>query len=155
MRAEGYRLGASDAKPPGTLGLVRDSRTILEQARTVAVVGCSTNPGKAAHRIPAQLQAAGYRIVPVHPTAAEILGERAYPSLEEIGEPVDLVDVFRPAGEAPAIAEQAVRIGASAVWLQLGIRSPEARRIATDAGLDYVEDRCTGAELRWYGISPR
>jgi len=88
-----------------------------------------------------------------HPSAEEILGERVYRSLTEIEDPVDLVDVFRPAAEAPGIARQAVQIGAKALWLQLGIRSPEARTIATEAGLDYVEDRCTGADRRWYGIT--
>lgn len=130
-----------------------DPRAILEGARTVAVVGCSTDSGKAAHRIPAQLQAAGYRVIPVHPEAGEILGERAYRTLGEIPEPVDLVDVFRPSQEAPEVARQAVAIGAGALWLQLGIRSPEARLIAEDAGLAYVENRCTGADVRWYGIT--
>ncbi len=130
-----------------------DPRAILEQAGTVAVVGCSTNPGKAAHRIPQQLQEAGYRIIPVHPSADEILGERVYRSLADIPEHVDLVDVFRPAPEAPGIARQAVQMGADALWLQLGIRSQEAREIAREAGLDYVEDRCTGADARWYGIT--
>lgn len=130
-----------------------DPREVLERAGTVAVVGCSTNPSKAAHRIPRDLQAAGYRVIPVHPSADEILGERVYRSLTELSEPVDLVDVFRPAVEAPGIARQAVQIGAKALWLQLGIRSPEARAIATEAGLEYVEDRCTGADRRWFGIT--
>jgi predicted CoA-binding protein len=130
-----------------------DPRAVLEGARTVAVVGCSTDPGKAAHRIPAQLQAAGYRVIPVHPQADEILGERAYRTLGEIPEAVDLVDVFRPPAEAPEVARQAVAIGAEALWLQLGIRSPEARSIAAEAGLVYVEDRCTGADVRWFGIT--
>jgi len=130
-----------------------DPREVLERAGTVAVVGCSTDPAKAAHRIPRDLQEAGYRVIPVHPSADEILGERVYRSLTDIGEPVDLVDVFRPAAEAPGIARQAVQIGAKALWLQLGIRSQEARQIATEAGLDYVEDRCTGADRRWYGIT--
>jgi len=128
-------------------------REVLERSGVVAVVGCSTSPGKAAQRIPRDLQAAGYRVIPVHPSAEEILGERVYRSLTEIEDPVDLVDVFRPAAEAPGIARQAVQIGAKALWLQLGIRSPEARTIATEAGLDYVEDRCTGADRRWYGIT--
>lgn len=130
-----------------------DPKGVLERSSTVAVVGCSTDPGKAAHRIPRQLQEAGFRVIPVNPNAREILGERAYATLAEIPEPVDLVDVFRPAEEAPGIAEQAVAIGATALWLQLGITSPGARRIATEAGLEYVEDRCTGAERRWHGIT--
>ncbi|MFF5988827.1 CoA-binding protein [Prauserella flavalba] len=116
---------------------------VLAAANTIAVVGLSRNPSKAAHSVPASLQAAGFRIIPVHPEADELLGEKVYRSLKDIPEPVDLVDVFRPAPEAPGIAEQAVAIGAKALWLQQGIISTEARRIAETAGLDYVEDRCT------------
>lgn len=82
-------------------------------------------------------------MIPVHPSADVLLGERVYRSLADIPEPVDLVDVFRPATEAPEIARQAVAIGAKTLWLQQGIVSPEARRIAEEAGLTYVEDRCT------------
>ena len=126
---------------------------VLAAARTVAVVGCSTDPRKAAHYVPRALLGAGYRVVPVHPSAGEILGQRAYPSLAEVPEPVDLVNVFRPATEAPEVARLAVAAGAKALWLQLGIRSPEARRIATEAGLAYVEDRCASVELRRHGIT--
>ena len=115
----------------------------LSEADTIAVVGLSRDPSKEAHAVPAQLQAAGFRIIPVNPWADELLGEKVYRSLADIPERVDLVDVFRPAEFAPAIAEQAVAIGAKTLWLQQGIVSPEARRIATEAGLVYVEDRCT------------
>ncbi|GHF74023.1 hypothetical protein FHX82_002077 [Amycolatopsis bartoniae] len=115
----------------------------LAAANTIAVVGLSRNPAKAAHSVPANLQAAGFRVIPVHPSADVLLGERVYRSLADIPEPVDLVDVFRPATEAPEIARQAVAIGAKTLWLQQGIVSPEARRIAEEAGLTYVEDRCT------------
>ncbi|MTD58778.1 CoA-binding protein [Amycolatopsis pithecellobii] len=115
----------------------------LAAANTIAVVGLSRDPGKAAHSVPAVLQAHGFRIIPVHPVADELLGEKVYRSLSEIPEPIDLVDVFRPAPEAPGIAREAVAIGAKTLWLQQGIVSAEARRIATEAGLDYVEDRCT------------
>ncbi|TVT54987.1 CoA-binding protein [Amycolatopsis cynarae] len=114
----------------------------LSSANTIAVVGLSRNPAKAAHAVPKSMQAAGFRIIPVHPSADELLGERVYRSLTDIPEPVDLVDVFRPAAEAPGIAHQAVEIGARSLWLQEGIVSPEARRIAMEAGLDYVEDEC-------------
>ncbi|WP_236796422.1 CoA-binding protein [Amycolatopsis sp. GM8] len=114
----------------------------LAAANTIAVVGLSRNPAKSAHSVPAALQAHGFRIIPVHPSADELLGEKVYRSLTEIPEPVDIVDVFRPAPEAPGIARQAVAIGAKTLWLQQGIVSAEARRIAAEAGLDYVEDRC-------------
>jgi predicted CoA-binding protein len=124
---------------------------ILGEANTIAVVGLSTHAEKAAHSVPAAVQAAGLTVVPVHPTADRILGQVAYRSLADIPMPVDLVNVFRPAHEAPGIAEQAARIGAMALWLQLGLRSDEAGRIAAEAGLDYVEDRCIAVELNLRG----
>lgn len=129
------------------------TRTILEKAATIAVVGLSTNETKAAHAVPAFLQAAGFRVIPVHPSAVEILGERAYRSVTDIGEPADVVNVFRPAAEAPELARQAVAIGAKVLWLQQGIRSAEARRIAEDGGLQYVEGRCMGKLAAYYGIT--
>lgn len=114
----------------------------LAAADTIAVVGLSRDPRKEAHSVPAKLRAAGFRIIPVNPSAEELLGEKVYRSLEDIPEPVDLVDVFRPAAEAPDIARQAVAIGAKTLWLQQGIVSAEARRIAEDGGLTYIEDRC-------------
>ena len=128
------------------------TRAILEQAHTIAVVGLSTSPFKDAQRIPAAMQALGYRVIGVHPSAGELLGEPAYRSLADIPIPVDLVNVFRPADEAADIALQAVEIGAGALWLQLGIRSADARRIAEGAGLDYVEDRCIAVDARMHGI---
>jgi predicted CoA-binding protein len=116
---------------------------ILASATTIAVVGLSRDPAKEAHGVPAQLQAHGFRIIPVNPFATELLGEKVYRSLKDIPEPVDLVDVFRPAAEAPIVAADAVAIGAKALWLQQGIVSEEARRIAEEGGLEYVEDRCT------------
>jgi predicted CoA-binding protein len=124
----------------------RGTREILEYATTVAVVGASRDPGKPSGHIPYLLQHRGFRIIPVNPGVNEILGERTYASLLDIQERIDVVDVFRPAAEAPAIARQAVAIGARALWLQLGIKSDEARSIAETAGLDYVEDLCMGRE---------
>jgi predicted CoA-binding protein len=96
--------------------------------------------------VPAAMQAYGWRVIPVNPHAETLLGERVYRRLADIPEPVDVVNVFRPSAEAAGIARQAVEIGAKALWLQLGIRSEEARRIAEDAGLIYVEDRCVAVE---------
>ncbi len=129
-----------------------DPRAVLEQSRVVAVVGLSAQPWKAAYAVPAELQACGFRIIPVNPRADELLGEKVHRRLADIGEPVDLVNVFRPSGEAAEVTRQAVEIGAKAVWLQLGIRSPEARRIAEEAGLDYVEDRCIAVDVGRLGI---
>jgi predicted CoA-binding protein len=119
------------------------AESILRAFSTIAVVGASRDPHKAAHEVPAELQAAGFRIVPVNPHASELLGERVYRTLAEIPFPIELVLVFRPSADTPEIARQAVAIGAKALWLQLGIHSDESARIASDAGLLYVEDTCS------------
>jgi predicted CoA-binding protein len=121
----------------------RSSHEILDSARTIAVVGASRDPSKAGGSVPAGLQRRGFRIIPINPYADTLFGERVYRSLLEVPEKVDIVDVFRPAADAPAIARDAAAIGARALWLQLDIRSAEARRIADSAGMDYVEDECT------------
>ncbi|WP_410648069.1 CoA-binding protein [Amycolatopsis sp. cmx-4-54] len=128
---------------------------ILAGSKTIAVVGLSRDPAKASHGVAAVLQAHGFRIIPVHPTADELLGEKAYRSLTDIPEPVDLVDVFRPSEDTPPIAEQAVAIGAKALWLQQGIVSAESRRIAEEGGLAYVEDRCTAVVRAVANLSVR
>ena len=131
----------------------RSPREILEYASTVAVVGASKDPGKPSGHIPYLLQRRGFRIIPVNPNSQDVLGERTFPSLLDIEEPVDVVDVFRPAAEAPEIAHQAVAIAAKALWLQLGIMSDEAREIAESAGLDYVENLCMGRQTIGLAIS--
>ena len=103
--------------------------------------------------MPYSLQQRGFRIIPVNPFADELFGERVYRSVLEIPEPVDLVDVFRPAPDAPEIARQAAAAGAKALWLQLDIRSDEARRIAEAAGMEYVEDACTGVVAALHRIT--
>jgi len=129
-----------------------EPRKVLERSKVVAVVGMSRYPHKEAARVPAQMQMAGYRVIPVNPHADVLLGEKVYRKLEDIPEPVDLVNVFRPSKEAPEVVRQAVAIGAKAVWLQLGISSEEAKRIAEEAGLDYVENRCIAVEMARYGV---
>jgi hypothetical protein len=125
---------------------------ILRELDTIAVVGASRDPNKPAHEVPEQLQRAGYRIVPVNPHADVLLGERVYRSLSDIPFPVDLVLVFRPSPETPAVARQAVAIGARALWLQQGIASEEARRIADGGGLLYVQDSCAAVVRSSLGI---
>jgi predicted CoA-binding protein len=127
---------------------------IYRETRTIAVVGASQDPRKAGHRIPAYLHSQGYRIIPVNPRGGELFGETVRPSLAEIDEPIDLVDVFRPSAETPQIARDAVAAGARVLWLQLGIENDEARRIAEDAGLTVVMNRCMGATHRWLGLGP-
>lgn len=115
---------------------------LLRKHSTIAVVGASRDPGKAAHSVPAQLHRAGFRIVPVNPHADQLFGERVFRTLGEIPFPVEIVLVFRPSAETPPVARDAVAIGAKALWLQQGIHSEDARRIAHDGGLAYVEDEC-------------
>ena len=121
---------------------VRELRAILGDARTVAVVGLSSDPHRDSYDIAAYLQERGYRIIPVNPTEDEVLGERAYPTLLDVPEKVDVVDVFRRAEHTPEVARQAVDIGARTLWLQSGIVNEEARRIASEAGLDVIMGVC-------------
>ena len=130
----------------------RSSHEILGEARTIAVVGASRDPRKAGGSVPAGLQARGFRVIPVNPHADTLFGERVYRTLLEVPEKVDIVDVFRPSADAPAIARQAAAIGAGALWLQLDIHSDEARRIAREAGMEYVEDECTAVVASLYRI---
>jgi predicted CoA-binding protein len=121
-----------------------DPANILASARTIALVGASPKSWRPSHGVMRYLLEQGYRVIPVRPAGpGEILGVRRVASLSEIEEPIDLVDVFRRPEFCPAVAEEAVAVGARALWLQLGILSPEARRIAEAGGLDYVEDACT------------
>ena len=107
------------------------------------MVGASRDPRKAGGSVPGGLQNRGFRIIPINPYADVLFGEKVYRSLLDVPEKIDIVDVFRPSQDAPEIARQAAAIGAGALWLQLDIRSSEARRIAEGAGMDYVEDECT------------
>jgi predicted CoA-binding protein len=121
-------------------------REILEM-ETVAVVGCSSTPGKDAHEIPKYLQEQGYEVVPVNPTTDEVLGRPAYDSLAAVEEQIDIVDVFRPSDEvAGIVAEALARDDVAAVWLQLGIHDDEAASRAEAAGLRVVQDRCMKPE---------
>lgn len=123
-------------------------RSILGDARTIAVVGLSANPLRDSFEIAEFLQSKGYRIIPVNPNETEILGETCYPSLLDVPEEVDVVDVFRRARHTPEIAEQAVAIGAKVLWLQDGIVDDDARRIAEDAGMTVIMGVCIRTEKR-------
>lgn len=122
-----------------------DPAALLERSRTIAVVGFSANPSKPSHSAPMRLVQRGWTVFPVNPTIDEVGGLKAYASLEDVPEPIDLVNVFRPSADTPEIARQAAAVGAKAIWLQLGITSSEAREIAEAAGMEYVEDECAGA----------
>jgi hypothetical protein len=137
-------------------------RRILAQAQTVAVVGLSANWYRPSYFAAKYMQDHGYRIIPVNPTYTEVLGEKCYPSIAAIPGPVDIVDCFRKRDEIPALAQAAVAKGARVLWMQLGIRSDEAAKVASDAGLDVVMDRCVKIEharilggLHWAGVNTR
>ena len=117
---------------------------MLTDATTIAVVGASSNPEKSSHGMMRKLQSAGYRVIPVNPRETEVLGERAYTSLRDIPERVDIVDVFRRAEDTPPIADEAVAIGARALWLQSGISNEDAAARAARGGLTVVMDACIG-----------
>jgi predicted CoA-binding protein len=119
-----------------------DPETIVKEAKTVAVVGASNDPEKYSNEVAAYLKEHGYHVIPVNPTEEEVLGERAYDTVDEVPEKIDVVDVFLPPEKTPEIAEDAVRAGAKVLWLQEGIKNSEARQIAEEGGLTYVEDRC-------------
>jgi predicted CoA-binding protein len=124
----------------------RSIRFALDR-RTWAVVGCSPSPSRDSHRIAALLQRRGHRVIPVNPECDEVLGERAYPSLKDIPEPVDVVDIFRRSDAAGAHVDEAIEVGARAVWLQLGVIDEEAADRARAAGLEVVMDRCPAIEI--------
>lgn len=118
-------------------------RAILRGSKTIAVVGLSDNPDRPSYRVAAYLQAQGYRIIPINPAVQEVLGQRSFASLRDVPGPVDLVDVFRKPDAVPAIVEDAMAIGAKAVWLQEGIVHNEAADTARAAGLAVVMNKCT------------
>jgi len=125
------------------------ARDILRRYRTIAVVGASNDSEKPAGFVPAYLQEHGYRIIPVNPTETEVLGEKSYPDLGSVPEPVEVVDIFRPSEDVPPVVEQAIEIGAKAVWMQTGIVNEEAAQKAREAGLEVVMDRCMKTEVRY------
>ncbi|MFZ9098455.1 MAG: CoA-binding protein [Burkholderiaceae bacterium] len=129
-----------------------DIQRILQRCRTLAVVGLSAEAHRPSYFAAKYMLEHGYRIVPVNPKYPSILGQRCFPSLEAIDHPVDMVDVFRRPQDTPAIAEQAVAIGATVLWLQLGVINEQARAIATAGGLEVVQDRCVKIEhARFFG----
>lgn len=135
-------------------------REIMHTARTIAIVGLSSNPLRPSNFVGFYLQRHGYRVIPVNPNEREVYGEKAYASLTDVSFEVDVVDVFRASQFVPPIAEEAVRIGARALWLQFGVISGEGARIAEQAGLRVVMDRCMKVEharhmgrMHWLGFN--
>ena len=122
---------------------MRTPAEILADVRTIALVGASPNPARPSHRVMRYLLDAGYRVIPVRPGRREVLGVQCVPSLADVREPIDLVDVFRRTEFCATVAEEAASVGAKGLWLQSGLVSPEARAIAERAGMEYVENACT------------
>ncbi len=137
-------------------------RRILRQNKTIAVVGLSAQWHRPSYFAAKYMQEHGYRVIPVNPTYDAILGEKCYKSLRDIPEKVDIVDCFRRSAEIPAIADDAIAIGAKVLWMQLGVENAEARRKAEAAGLEVVENRCVKIEhgrffggLGWAGVNTK
>jgi predicted CoA-binding protein len=123
----------------------QELKELLTNATTIAIVGASSNPDKESYGIMKKLLSVGYHVIPVNPKETEILGQQSYPSLIDVPEPIDIVDVFRRAEDTPAIADDAVTKGAKALWLQTGISSEDAAARAKAGGLMVVMDTCIGA----------
>ncbi len=137
-------------------------RRILRDTKTIAVVGLSAQWHRPSYFAAKYLQEHGYRVIPVNPSYAEVLGRKCYKSLRDIPEPVDVVDCFRKSAEIPALAEDAIAIGAKVLWMQLGVENAAARARAEDAGLEVVENRCMKIEhgrffggLGWAGVNTK
>jgi len=125
---------------------------MFQRARTIAVVGLSSKPYRDSYDVARYLKRAGYRIIPVNPNETEVLGEPAYPSLLDVPDPIDLVDVFRRAENTPEVARQAAQVGAKVLWLQLGIVNEDARRIGHEGGLSVIMDVCLKIEHERLGV---
>ena len=139
--------------------LAIEGRDLLQRYRRIAMVGLSANPSRPSYRVAVHLLAYGYEIVPVNPTIDEVLGLTAVPTLAEAG-PLEIVDVFRRQAEVPAVVDEAIELGAKAIWLQLGLRDDAAAARARAAGIAFVQDRCIKMEhcrffggLNWVGLS--
>jgi len=135
-------------------------QSIINRAKTVAIVGLSPNELRASYFVGYYLRRHGFQVIPVNPREESILGVRSYPSLREVPDAIDVVDVFRAPDAVPAIAEEAVAAGAGALWLQYGVISPQGAQIAVDGGLDVVMDRCLKVEharylgrMHWLGFN--
>ena len=121
-------------------------RKLLQGSRTIAIVGISAKHDRPSHEVAHYLQKAGYKIIPVNPAYAEVLGEKCYPSLRDVPVKIDVVDVFRKPSDVLPVVDEAIAVGAGCVWMQLGVIAPEAAQKAAEAGLQVVVDLCTKIE---------
>jgi len=130
-------------------------RDLLTETKTIALVGASTNKDRPSHSVMAYMIDRGYKVIPVNPFEKEILGQKVYPTLADIPEPVDMVDIFRKAEDAGAICDEAISIGAKSVWLQLKVIDHAAAKRCEDAGLKVVMDRCPAIDMPRLGLGPK
>ena len=144
------------------MSTIAELRRILKTNHTIAVVGLSADWYRPSYFAAKYMQEHGFRIIPVNPKYDEVLGEKCYPNLQAIPEPVDIVDVFRKPDDCAPIAQDAVAIGAKVLWLQLGVVNEEAARVAEAGGLEVVMDRCVKIEyarlfggLGWFGVNTK
>lgn len=144
------------------MSTITQLRRILKESHTIAVVGLSADWYRPSYFAAKYMQEHGFRIIPVNPKYTEILGEKCYPDLKSIPDKVDMVDVFRKSADCAPIAKEAVAIGAKVLWLQIGVENDEARDIAQNAGLEFVQNRCVKIEyarlfggLSWFGVNTR
>lgn len=129
---------------------IEERCALLKRVRTIAVVGLSPNPARPSHGVARYLQEQGYTVIPVHPSAGEVLGQRAYRRLADVPVPIDLVDVFRRSEGVPAVVEECVNLGLKAIWIQEGIVNEPAAEQALAAGMMVIMDRCIYRDLRQY-----
>lgn len=125
---------------------MEEMERILRESKTIAMVGLSANPARDSHHVAEYLMQVGYRVIPVNPTVDQVLGEKAYPSLRDVPVPIDLVDIFRRPEDVLPIVEEAIAVGAKAIWMQLGVINEEAAERARQAGLPVVMNHCTLVE---------
>jgi predicted CoA-binding protein len=121
-------------------------KLLLSEAKTIAVVGLSDNPARTSYAVSEEMQSLGYRILPVNPNAKEVLGEKSYPSLLDLNESVDIVNIFRRSEEVLPIVEQAIQVKPRAIWMQLGVINEEAAKLAQQQGIEVIMDRCIKVE---------
>jgi predicted CoA-binding protein len=147
-KAQPFRTSGGEAAIVGFIGALLDINSketiakILDDCHTIAVVGLSSNSGRASHGVASYMKRHGYRVIPVNPNETEVLGEKAYASLADVPDKIDLVDIFRRSEEAGKAVDEAIAVGAKAVWLQEGVIDNAAAQRALDAGLLVVMDRC-------------
>ena len=129
-----------------------DIEALLRNSKSIAVVGLSSNQYRPSYGVAADLQSSGYRIIPVNPNETEVLGEKVYPRLEDIPGKIDIVNIFRRSELVMPVVESAIRVGAKAVWMQEGVENAEAAKLARDAGLIVVMNRCIAKDLARLGL---